>query len=155
MSEKVVWDIKWRNVILLGAFHIITFYTFYIEDRLIFSKHAVFYYIVQLFFALGTTAAAHRYFTHKTFTANRKLKVLLLFLQTGSMQDNVINWVRDHTLHHKFLDTNADPYNSKRGLFFSHMGWLFIKKHPDVFEKAKLLDFSRVLDDPMLQFQKK
>jgi stearoyl-CoA desaturase (delta-9 desaturase) len=131
------------------------FYVLITEDGFIFSRHWVYYYIVQLFFGFGTTAAAHRYFTHRTYKANLRLKVILLFLQTGSMQDNVINWVRDHTLHHKFLDTNADPYNSKRGFFFSHMGWLFLKKHPDVFEKAKLLDFSRVLDDPMLQFQKK
>lgn len=33
--------------------------------------------------------------------------------------------VRDHRVHHKFTDTNADPHNSKRGLFFSHMvNWI-------------------------------
>ena len=30
-------------------------------------------------------------------------------------------------LHHKASETQADPHNSKRGFFFSHMGWLCVK----------------------------
>jgi stearoyl-CoA desaturase (Delta-9 desaturase) len=103
----------------------------------------------------GTTVGAHRLFTHKTFKANQKLKVFMLFLQTISGQHPILQWARDHRVHHKFTDTNADPYNSRRGFFFSHIGWLMCKKHPDVIEQGKKVDMSDLESDPLMQFQKK
>jgi stearoyl-CoA desaturase (Delta-9 desaturase) len=58
-------------------------------------------------------------------------------------------------MHHKYTDTNADPYNSKRGFFFCHIGWLMVKKHPDVIEKGKTIDMSDLTSDPLIQFQRK
>lgn len=58
-------------------------------------------------------------------------------------------------VHHKFTDTDADPYNSKRGFFFSHMGWLVLKKHPMVAEKGKTIDMSDIEQDQIVMFQKK
>lgn len=63
--------------------------------------------------------------------------------------------MRDHRVHHKFTDTNADPHNSQRGFFFSHMGWLLSKKHPDVKIKGKLIDMSDLESDRMVMFQHK
>lgn len=76
-------------------------------------------------------------------------------LITYSSQDCVYDWARDHRVHHKFSETDADPYNSRRGFFFSHMGWLMMRKHPDVIQKGKMIDMSDLLQDPVLQFQKK
>lgn len=58
-------------------------------------------------------------------------------------------------MHHKFCDTDADPHNSKRGFFFSHMGWLLIAKHPDVKLKGKSVDMSDLEADPIVMWQKK
>lgn len=58
-------------------------------------------------------------------------------------------------VHHKFTDTDADPHNSKRGLFFSHVGWLLVKKHPDVKRKGSTIDMSDLDQDPIVMFQKK
>lgn len=104
---------------------------------------------------IGTTVGAHRYFTHRGFKANKKLRLFLIFLQTTTAQDPIINWVRDHRVHHKFTDTDADPYNAKRGFFFSHIGWLFVRKHPDVYAAGKKIDISDVTNDKVLRFQKK
>lgn len=76
-----------------------------------------------------------------------------MLMNCGMMQDNLYIWSRDHRVHHKYTDTDADPYSSKRGLFFSHMGWLMVKKHPDVKEKGKSIDLSDVLADPVIRFQ--
>ena len=38
----------------------------------------------------------------------------------------------DGRVHHKFSETDADPHNAKRGFFFSHVGWLLVRKHPQV-----------------------
>ena len=61
-------------------------------------------------------------------------------------------WARDHRVHHKWSDTDGDPHNTKRGFFFAHCGWLLRKKHPEMIEKAKTLDFSDLMADPVVKF---
>lgn len=70
-------------------------------------------------------------------------------------QNSVIEWARDHRVHHKFSETDADPHNAKRGFFFSHVGWLLCRKHCDVKTKGKSIDISDLSEDPILHFQKK
>ena len=41
------------------------------------------------------------------------------------------------------------------GMFFSHVGWLLMKKHPDVMKYGNKLNFDDVLSDPIVQFQRK
>jgi len=78
---------------------------------------------------------------------------MLCYCCTG--HNPLFNWIRDHRVHHKFTDTDADPHNSRRGFFFSHVGWLLMKKHPDVIRKGKEIDLSDVLADPVIQFHQK
>lgn len=70
-------------------------------------------------------------------------------------QNDIYEWSRDHRVHHKYSETDADPHNAKRGFFFAHVGWLFMRKHRDVIEKGKRLDFSDLLADPVVVFQRK
>ena len=62
-------------------------------------------------------------------------------------------WCRDHRVHHKWSDTDADPHNTLRGFFFSHVGWLLRKKHPEMRRKGRTLDFSDLTSDPVVKFQ--
>lgn len=57
--------------------------------------------------------------------------------------------------HHKFTDTDGDPHNFKRGFFFAHMGWLMVKKHPDVKKMGSTIDMSDLERDALVMFQKK
>jgi len=79
----------------------------------------------------------------------------LLFWQTVSIQNSMYDWVRDHRVHHKYTDTNADPHNSKRGFFFSHMGWLVCKKHPDVKKFGAKVEMDDLEADPIVMLQHK
>lgn len=58
-------------------------------------------------------------------------------------------------LHHKFTDTDADPHNATRGMFFSHIGWLLVKKHSEIRRKGETIDMSDLKRDPIVMFQKK
>lgn len=58
------------------------------------------------------------------------------------LQNHIYEWVRKHRVHHKFTDTDTDPNNTRRGLFFSHLGYLLVRKHPDVIKKNANLDSS-------------
>jgi stearoyl-CoA desaturase (delta-9 desaturase) len=71
------------------------------------------------------------------------------------MQNSIYEWCRDHRVHHKHSETNADPHNAKRGFFFSHMGWLLMKKHPEVIEKGSRIPLNDLLQDPVVYYQKK
>jgi len=78
-----------------------------------------------------------------------------MYFNTMALQNDIYEWCRDHRAHHKFSETNADPHNSNRGFFFAHMGWLLVRKHPDVFSKGKQIDLSDLLKDPLVRFQRR
>lgn len=146
-------DIVWRNVILFLYLHSAAIYGFILPKQT--YSGIVFAWIVGFIVALGTTVGAHRLYTHRSFKANTKFRVLLVFMQTMAVQNSMYEWVRDHRVHHKFTDTNADPHNSKRGFFFSHIGWLMCKKHPDVKKFGGKIDMSDLEADPIVMFQHK
>ena len=104
---------------------------------------------------MGVTAGAHRLWAHRSYKATLPLRALLCFLNTMAVQNDLYDWCRDHRVHHKFSETDADPHNANRGFFFSHMGWLLCKKHPDVITKGQTVDLNDLLADPVIRFQRK
>lgn len=52
-------------------------------------------------------------------------------------------------MHHKYSETSADPHDSNRGFFFSHVGWLMMKKHPEVIRRGNQIDMSDIENDPV------
>ena len=70
-------------------------------------------------------------------------------------QNDILDWSRDHRVHHKYSETDADPHNAMRGFFFAHVGWLLVKKHPDVMEKGRGLDYSDLYADRVVMFQRR
>lgn len=105
--------------------------------------------------ALGITAGAHRLWAHRSYKAKLPLRIVLIVLNTIAFQDCALHWARDHRVHHKYSETDADPHNATRGFFFSHIGWLLCKKHPDVVAKGRTIDISDLRADPVLRFQRK
>ncbi|KOB74485.1 Fatty-acyl-CoA desaturase [Operophtera brumata] len=65
--------------------------------------------------------SVHRLWTHKSYKAKLPLQIFLMLCHTASNTFTSISWIRDHILHHKYTDTDADPHNSTRGFFFSHI----------------------------------
>ncbi|PIK46510.1 hypothetical protein BSL78_16637 [Apostichopus japonicus] len=103
----------------------------------------------------GITAGAHRLWCHRAYTARLPMRLLLALCATLAFQNSLYVWCRDHRAHHKFTDSNADPHNAKRGFFFSHVGWLMVKKHPDVIKRGGGIDCSDLLNDPVVYYQHK
>lgn len=103
----------------------------------------------------GVTAGAHRLWAHRSFKAKWPLRLFLTTCNTLAFEDSVIDWARDHRVHHKFSETDADPHDARRGFFFSHIGWLLCRKHPQVKEKGSQIDLSDLKADPILRYQKK
>lgn len=72
-----------------------------------------------------------------------------------AFQNDIYEWSRDHRVHHKYSETDADPHNATRGFFFAHIGWLLVKKHPEVLAKGKIIDCADILADPIVRFQRR
>ena len=111
--------------------------------------------IMTCFGAFGISVGAHQYFSHHCFKANQKLKAFLLVIYTSTCLSTVVEYVRFHRLHHKYNDTNADPHNSARGLFFSHIAWFLVEKHPEFKKFGQKIDLKDIFADKLVMFQHK
>ncbi|KAF7282878.1 hypothetical protein GWI33_001856 [Rhynchophorus ferrugineus] len=154
-SQQRKIEVVWTNVtiyifLLLTALCglVLTF----TSARLYTTIYAVILYHLS---CLGITAGAHRLWSHRSYKVKWPLKIILVICNTLAHENSIIVWARDHRVHHKYSDTDADPHNAKRGFFFSHVGWLLCKKHPEVKSKGKLLDISDLYTDPIVYFQHK
>ncbi|XP_067876843.1 acyl-CoA desaturase-like [Heterodontus francisci] len=153
-GAKPAMKLVWRNIILMGILHLSALYATVLVP---FALPLTWLWAALCFFlsALGVTAGAHRLWSHRSYTATTPLRVFLAIANSMAFQNHIYEWARDHRVHHKFSETDADPHNATRGFFFSHVGWLMVRKHPDVIEKGKKLDLGDLKADPVVMFQKK
>ncbi|KAK4051941.1 hypothetical protein OIV83_002646 [Microbotryomycetes sp. JL201] len=93
----------------------------------------------------GITVGYHRLWSHRAFTATLPLRIILAGMGCLGFQGSIKWWVLRHRLHHRFTDTDSDPYNAQKGLYHSHMGWIFRK--PD-YPLIKLIDRKDLEADP-------
>ncbi|CAK8681502.1 unnamed protein product [Clavelina lepadiformis] len=151
-AEKRPIRVVWRNVVLMTSLHLLSLYAITQMRKAHPGTIAweFFYYVMA---ALGVTAGAHRLWSHKSYKARLPLKIFLAALNSMALQNSIFDWARDHRVHHKFSETDADPHNAKRGFFFCHVGWLLVKKHPDVMEKGKRVDVMDLCNDPVVMLQ--
>ncbi|GLG94870.1 Acyl-CoA Delta(11) desaturase [Gryllus bimaculatus] len=148
-------QIVWRNVILFIYLHLAALYGAYLavtSAKIVTTIFAIFLYQVS---GVGITGGAHRLWAHRSYKAKWPLRVILMLCNTLAFQNHIYEWARDHRVHHKFSETDADPHNATRGFFFSHVGWLLVRKHPDVKEKGKGIDMHDLEQDKIVMFQKK
>ncbi|KAH9412455.1 hypothetical protein DERP_011040 [Dermatophagoides pteronyssinus] len=157
--STVQWnDIVWRNVIALTILHLLAIYGWFlfVTDIKIKWQTSFITFILGLFSSsFGITAGAHRLWSHRSYKAKWPLRLILAFANTIALQNDIYEWCRDHRVHHKYSETNADPHNSRRGFFFAHMGWLLVKKQNDVKIKGKNIDLSDIWADPIVRFQRR
>ncbi|XP_021964856.1 acyl-CoA Delta(11) desaturase [Folsomia candida] len=134
--------------------HLVTIYGIYlILSGHIYWKTIIFSWIYGFCGQIGVHGGAHRLWSHKSYKAKLPLVLVLVWWQTISGQNSIYEWARDHRVHHANTETDADPHNAKRGLFFSHIGWLMVRKHVDVIAAGKKMDLSDLEDDPVIMFQ--
>ncbi|MGW0657826.1 acyl-CoA desaturase [Streptodolium elevatio] len=128
------WGLSWLDVVLAAVMYAITGH--------------------------GITIGFHRYFTHGSFKAGRKVRIGLAIAGNMAVQGPLVRWVADHRKHHKFSDQDGDPHSPWRygtgvraltkGMWWAHMGWLFDieqtpqdKYAPDLLKDADMVRVSR------------
>lgn len=79
---------------------------------------------------LSITAGYHRLWSHKAYQAHPVLRVIFAIGGALALQNSVLHWSSDHRIHHRHVDNNdKDPYSAKRGLWYSHIGWMLRNYH--------------------------
>ncbi|KAI2800323.1 hypothetical protein BLOT_013851 [Blomia tropicalis] len=154
-KEKYSIKIVWRNVILMGALHIAAIYGAYLCFVSAKWQTNLAAFVLYQMGGLGITAGCHRLWAHKAYKARLPLRILLAMFQTIAFQNHIYEWSRDHRVHHKYSETDADPHNSRRGFFFAHVGWLLVRKHPDVIRKGRQIGMDDLMRDPVVRVQRK
>ncbi|MEE2751805.1 MAG: fatty acid desaturase, partial [Myxococcota bacterium] len=75
---------------------------------------------------LGITAGYHRLFSHRAYKASAPVRLAFALLGGATWQNSIITWCAAHRYHHRDVDTDKDPYNARRGLVWSHLGWILV-----------------------------
>ena len=97
----------------------------------------------------GLTAGYHRLWTHRAYKATRTLEYILAILGAGVVEGSIAWWARGHRAHHRYTDTDLDPYDARRGLLYSHMGWMIFKPR----RKPGPADVSDLRSNPVVKWQ--
>lgn len=73
---------------------------------------------------LGIAVGYHRLLTHRSFEAPKYVEYFLTICGAIGLQGGSIAWVAKHRLHHAHTDSDGDPHSPRRGLWWSHWGWI-------------------------------
>ncbi|CAB3374538.1 Hypothetical predicted protein [Cloeon dipterum] len=160
-EEKIVETQKnRRGYNFVAIFHLVLFHSlsiYFLLFKLTAPQWQTYLWNAFYFFfsGFGVSAGVHRLWAHKTYKAKTPLKILLAICFAASGQETIRYWVRDHRIHHKFSETEADPYDVRRGFFYAHFGWLATKKSPLILEKGRSIDISDLKNCPIVSFHDK
>ncbi|MDZ8226211.1 MULTISPECIES: acyl-CoA desaturase [unclassified Nostoc] len=144
-------QINWVNTLFFIALHIGALFAF-VPGNFSWTAVGVGFLLYWVTGGLGVTLGFHRLVTHRSFQTPKWLEYLLVFFGTLSCQGGPIEWVGTHRIHHLHSDTDADPHDSNKGFWWSHMDWLihYCPAHADVPRFTK-----DIAEDPVYQFLEK
>ena len=94
------------------------------------------------FNGLGITVGYHRLFSHCSYVAHWTVQAFWIFAGAGALQGSAKWWARNHRIHHRYVDTDLDPYNALRGFGFSHLGWMIMKQDYENLGHADMTDLN-------------
>lgn len=117
------------------------------------TKEAFIVGVVTYFFCgWGITAGYHRLWSHRAYDAALPVRLFLAFWGAGALQGSARWWCRNHRSHHRYTDTNKDPYNVRKGFWWAHMGWMLVKQNTKRIGRCDIRDLN---NDPLLKWQHK
>lgn len=100
----------------------------------------------------GITGGYHRLWSHKSYEAVPALQYFIAFFAAGAFEGSARWWCRNHRAHHRYADTDKDPYAVHKGFWYAHLGWMIFKQDPKKIGKADISDLNA---NPVLQMQHK
>ena len=105
--------LRWHMITYMTIVHIAAFAgIFYISQ----CKWQSLLWAVGMFAWTGTsiTGGLHRLWAHKSYKAHWLLRIYYMIGTSIANQGSIYLWVKDHRIHHKFSETDADPHNVRQ-----------------------------------------
>jgi stearoyl-CoA desaturase (Delta-9 desaturase) len=137
-AAKRLRDYQWVGAIPFILVHLLPLLAFFTGTKWQDWVVCVALYWIRMF---GTTGVYHRYFSHRTYKTSRWFQFVLALIAMSSSQKGVLWWAAAHRTHHKLSDQDGDPHDSRRGFWYSHVGWLY--DHNEATDYGKVKDLAR------------
>jgi stearoyl-CoA desaturase (delta-9 desaturase) len=90
----------------------------------------------------AVTGGYHRYFSHRAFKTSRVFQFVLALLGTSATQKGPLWWAGGHRRHHRYSDQDGDMHSPRRGLYYSHQGWILSDEWQET-ELDRIRDFAK------------
>lgn len=125
--RKICWSVALFLILnpIISVLALVLYLIFsnsYTNEELI--SISIFGFIFAIMTNLSITMGYHRLWAHKSYEAHPWLERFLLAISASAFQGSALKWSSDHRNHHRFEDTDKDPYSIKRGFWHAHMGWM-------------------------------
>lgn len=140
-------EVNWPQATLLCLEPLIALYGL-LTTSLVWQTFAfsVVWYILTF---CSINAGYHRLLAHRAYEATALLRYILFTFAAGSVQGSAKWWARGHRAHHRYTDTDLDPYSAHKGLLHSHIGWMIFKPR----RKPGTVDVADLDRDKCVQWQ--
>jgi stearoyl-CoA desaturase (delta-9 desaturase) len=136
-STQIKRKIYWPNAIYLVASPVLalTLVPYYLYSRGFDWRIWLLALVLGCCTSVSITGGYHRLFAHRSYSAKTWVQLFYLLLGGASFQGSALKWATDHRRHHRYVDTEKDPYNINQGFWYAHMGWLFVEDDPSFKDK--------------------
>ncbi len=80
-------------------------------------------------FGQGINLGYHRLLTHRSLSVPKWLEYFYVILALCCVEETPAKWVSTHRRHHNHSDHDDDPHSPNESFFWSHMGWLLVRRN--------------------------
>lgn len=101
-------------------------------------------------FGLGITGGYHRLWSHRSYEAHWFVELILACFGAAAFEGSARYWCRLHRAHHRYVDSDRDPYAVEKGFWHAHMWWMVFKLPR---RRQGRVDISDLNENPILRFQ--
>lgn len=147
MNSQALRAINWRNFVFFTATFAVAvigvpvyLYVFGVQT---FDVASFIFWVMAT--GLAITVGYHRLLAHRTFRAHPVVTFLSLFFGAAAFEESALQWTSQHRDHHRYVDTERDPYNIKQGFFYAHIGWILFRNHSINYGNVKDLQKSELI----------
>ncbi|KAF6002922.1 hypothetical protein F1559_000803 [Cyanidiococcus yangmingshanensis] len=101
-------------------------------------------------FGLGITGGYHRLWSHRSYEAHWLVQAVLACFGAAAFEGSARYWCRLHRAHHRYVDSDRDPYAVEKGFWYAHMWWMVFKLPR---QRQGRVDITDLNANPILRFQ--
>ena len=139
--------IRWPGVIFLTFVHAVALVwaPIYVYQHGVSGSEIALFVFFAAATGMSITMGYHRLLAHATFKASPVVRFVLLLFGAATFEESALKWCSQHRQHHRFTDTEHDPYGVHMGFWHAHIGWILFWRHTTNYDNVKDLRRSKLV----------